>query len=194
VTRKPAAGLPFGYVEGSAPMRSTSARSWPVTRSGFSASVSAPGALSRHSALAERLNCFKSLNPGSRPKTEDVAPGKKQDAGSSKVKDAARAKEKQAAPAKAEQPAPVRRSKRHQQRSSRQHRRRRTSQHRQRQSKRHRQRPSRQQRQSWSSRYRQRPIRQHHVGVFTHEHRALRARGPTRRHLCRSPSKVENTN
>src|SRR6516162_8090578 len=52
--------------------------------------------------LAERLNCFKSLKPGPRPKTEDVAPGKKQDAGSSKVKDAERAKVRQAAPAKTE--------------------------------------------------------------------------------------------
>ena len=57
--------------------------------------------------LAERLDCFKSLKPGPRPKTEDVAPVKKQDAGSSKVKDAARAKAKQAAPAKVEQPAPA---------------------------------------------------------------------------------------
>jgi hypothetical protein len=50
--------------------------------------------------LAERLSCFKSLKPGPRPKTDNVAPGKKQDAGSSKVKDAARAKARQAAPAK----------------------------------------------------------------------------------------------
>ena len=48
--------------------------------------------------LAERLDCFKSLKPGPRPKTEDVAPVKKQDAGSSKVKDAAGAKARQAAP------------------------------------------------------------------------------------------------
>ena len=52
--------------------------------------------------LAERLNCFKSLKPGPRAKTEDAAPAKKRDAGSSKVKDAARAKAKQAAPAKTE--------------------------------------------------------------------------------------------
>jgi len=57
--------------------------------------------------LAERLDCFKSLKPGPRPKTEDVAPVKKQDAGSSKVKDAVRAKAKQAAPAKTEQAAPA---------------------------------------------------------------------------------------
>ena len=57
--------------------------------------------------LAERLNCFKSLKPGPRAKTEDAAPAKKRDAGSSKVKDAARAKAKQAAPAKTEQPAPA---------------------------------------------------------------------------------------
>ena len=57
--------------------------------------------------LAERLNCFKSLKPGPRPKTEDVAPGKKQDARSSEVKDAARAKAKQAAPAKTQQATPV---------------------------------------------------------------------------------------
>jgi hypothetical protein len=57
--------------------------------------------------LAERLNCFKSLKPGPRPKTEDVAPGKKQQAGSSKVKNAERPKARQAAPAKAEQPAPA---------------------------------------------------------------------------------------
>jgi hypothetical protein len=63
--------------------------------------------------LAERLSCFKSLKPGPRPKTEDVAPGKKQDAGSSKVKDAERpkarapAKMEQAAPAKTEQAAPA---------------------------------------------------------------------------------------
>ena len=50
--------------------------------------------------LAERLSCFKSLKPGPRPKTENVAPEKKQDAGSSKLKDAARAKARQAAPAK----------------------------------------------------------------------------------------------
>ena len=50
--------------------------------------------------LAERLNCFKSLKPGPRAKSEDAAPAKKQDAGSSKVKDAARAKARQAAPAK----------------------------------------------------------------------------------------------
>jgi hypothetical protein len=55
---------------------------------------------------AERLNCFKSLKPGPSPKTEDIAPGKKQDAGSSKVTDAARAKANQAAPAKTEQAAP----------------------------------------------------------------------------------------
>jgi hypothetical protein len=55
--------------------------------------------------LAERLNCFKSLKPGPRPKTEDVAPGKKQDAGSSRVKDAARTQAKQAAPARTEQAA-----------------------------------------------------------------------------------------
>ena len=57
--------------------------------------------------LAERLNCFKSLKPGPRAKTEDAAPAKKRDAGSSKVKDAARAKAKQAAPAKTEQAAPA---------------------------------------------------------------------------------------
>jgi hypothetical protein len=61
--------------------------------------------------LAERLNCFKSLKPGPRPKTEDAAPGKKQDVapanGSSKMKNAARAKAKQAAPAKTEQVAPA---------------------------------------------------------------------------------------
>jgi hypothetical protein len=65
--------------------------------------------------LPERLNCFKSLKPGPRAKTEDAAPAKKQDAapanGSSKVKGAARAKAKQAAPAKTEQaveqPAPA---------------------------------------------------------------------------------------
>ena len=57
--------------------------------------------------LAERLSCFKSLKPGPRPKTEDVAPGKKQQAGSSKVKNAERPKARQAAPAKAEQPAPA---------------------------------------------------------------------------------------
>jgi hypothetical protein len=55
--------------------------------------------------LAERLNCFKSLKPGPRAKTQDAAPAKKQGAGSSKVKDAARAK--QAAPAKSEQTAPA---------------------------------------------------------------------------------------
>jgi hypothetical protein len=73
--------------------------------------------------LAERLNCFKSLKPGPRAKTEDAArakakqaapakteqaapakteeaaSAKKQNAGSSKVKNAARAKTKQAAPA-----------------------------------------------------------------------------------------------
>jgi hypothetical protein len=38
--------------------------------------------------LAERLNCFKSLKPGPRAKTEDAAPAN----GSSKVKGAARAK------------------------------------------------------------------------------------------------------
>ena len=54
--------------------------------------------------LAERLNCFKSLKPGPRAKTEDAASAKKRDAGSSKVKDAARAEAKQAAPAKTEQP------------------------------------------------------------------------------------------
>jgi hypothetical protein len=57
--------------------------------------------------LAERLNCFKSLKPGSRAKTEDAALAKKQDAGSSKVKDGARAKAKQVAPAKREQAAPA---------------------------------------------------------------------------------------
>ena len=50
--------------------------------------------------LAERLNCFKSLKPGPRAKTEDAVPAKKQDAGSSKVKDAGRTKAKQAAPAR----------------------------------------------------------------------------------------------
>jgi hypothetical protein len=57
--------------------------------------------------LAERQNCFKSLKPGPRAKTEDAAPAKKQDAGSSKVKDAGRAKAKQAAPAKTDQAAPA---------------------------------------------------------------------------------------
>ena len=57
--------------------------------------------------LAERLNCFKSLKPGPRAKTEDAAPAKKRDAGSSKVKYVARAKLKQAAPAKTEQAAPA---------------------------------------------------------------------------------------
>ena len=57
--------------------------------------------------LAERLNCFKSLKPGPRAKTEDAAPAKNRDAGSSKVKDAARAKAEQAAPAKTKQPAPA---------------------------------------------------------------------------------------
>jgi hypothetical protein len=57
--------------------------------------------------LAERLNCFKSLKPGPRAKTEDAAPAKKQDAGSLKVKDAARAKAKQGAPAKTVQAAPA---------------------------------------------------------------------------------------
>ena len=57
--------------------------------------------------LAERLKCFKSLEPGPRAKTQDAAPAKKQGAGSSKVKDAARAK--QAAPAKSEQAAPANR-------------------------------------------------------------------------------------
>ena len=65
--------------------------------------------------LAERLNCYKSLKPGPRAKTEDAAPekkqdaapGKKQDARSFKVKDAARAKAKQAAPAKMEQAGPA---------------------------------------------------------------------------------------
>ena len=59
--------------------------------------------------LAERLNCFKSLKPGPRPKVEDAAPAKKQDAapanGSSKMKNAARAKAKQAVPAKADEAA-----------------------------------------------------------------------------------------
>jgi hypothetical protein len=74
--------------------------------------------------LAERLNCFKSLKPGPRAKTENAAPAKakqaapakteqaapakaegaasakKQDASPSKAKNAARAKTKQAAPAK----------------------------------------------------------------------------------------------
>jgi hypothetical protein len=59
--------------------------------------------------LAERQNCFKSLKPGPRAKTEDAAPAKKQDAGSSKVKDAGRAKAKQAAPAKTDQAAPAKR-------------------------------------------------------------------------------------
>jgi hypothetical protein len=57
--------------------------------------------------LAERQNCFKSLKPGQRAKTEDAAPAKKQDAGSSNVKDAGRAKAKQAAPAKTERAAPA---------------------------------------------------------------------------------------
>jgi hypothetical protein len=57
--------------------------------------------------LAERLNCFKSLKPGPRAKTEAAAPEKKQDAGSSKVKNAARAKAKKTAPAKTEQAAPA---------------------------------------------------------------------------------------
>jgi hypothetical protein len=57
--------------------------------------------------LAERLNCFKSLKPGPRTKTEDAAPAKKRDIGSSKVKSVARAKLKQAAPAKTEQAAPA---------------------------------------------------------------------------------------
>ena len=59
--------------------------------------------------LAGRLNCFKSLKPGPRPKTEDAAPVKKQDAAptnrSSKMKNAARAKAKQAAPAKTDEAA-----------------------------------------------------------------------------------------
>jgi hypothetical protein len=51
--------------------------------------------------LAERLNCFKSLKPGQKAKTEDAAPAKKRDAGLSKVKDAgSRANAKQAVPAK----------------------------------------------------------------------------------------------
>jgi hypothetical protein len=62
--------------------------------------------------LVARLNCFKSLKPGPRAKTEDAAPAKKQDAGWSKVKDAgSRANAKQAVPAKTpakrEQAAPV---------------------------------------------------------------------------------------
>jgi len=61
--------------------------------------------------LAERLNCFKSLKPGPRPKTKDAALAKKQDAapanGSSKMKNAARAKAKQAAPARTDEAAPA---------------------------------------------------------------------------------------
>ena len=61
--------------------------------------------------LAERLNCFKSLTPGPRAKTQDAASAK-QHAGSSKVKDAgSQANAKQAVPAKApvktEQAAPA---------------------------------------------------------------------------------------
>jgi hypothetical protein len=64
--------------------------------------------LSRRSATRRAAECFKSLKPGPRAKTEDAAPEKKRRAGSSKVKDAARAKTKHAAPAKSEQAAPER--------------------------------------------------------------------------------------
>jgi hypothetical protein len=51
--------------------------------------------------LAERLNCFKSLKPGPRAKTQDAAPAIKQHAGSPKVKDAdSRANAKHTVPAK----------------------------------------------------------------------------------------------
>jgi hypothetical protein len=53
------------------------------------------------SQLAERLNCFKSLKPGPRAKTQDAVPAKKRDAGLSQVKNAgSRANAKQAVPAK----------------------------------------------------------------------------------------------
>jgi hypothetical protein len=70
--------------------------------------------------LAERLNCFKSLKPGPRAKTQDAASAMKQHAGLSKVKDAGSranakqvvpaktpAKREQAAPAKADEAAPA---------------------------------------------------------------------------------------
>jgi hypothetical protein len=61
--------------------------------------------------LTERLNCFKSLKPGPRAKTQAAAPAMKQHAGVPKVKDDSRANAKQTAPAKtpakAEQAAPT---------------------------------------------------------------------------------------
>jgi hypothetical protein len=70
--------------------------------------------------LAERLNCFKSLKPGPRTKTQDATPAMKQHAGLPKVKDAdsganakqtvpskAPAKREQAAPAKTDEATPT---------------------------------------------------------------------------------------
>ena len=61
--------------------------------------------------LTERLNCFKSLKPGPRAKTQAAAPAMKQHAGVPKVKDNSPANAKQTAPAKtpakAEQAAPT---------------------------------------------------------------------------------------